>query len=221
MSNSKKLNTSPSAACNRLFSITELVDMFLNRCSTHALLNCTMVCRNWKGIISRSKSLQEQLFLKHIEVKDSITGSIRCPLINHIDWWHEFMHDRSITGSVGSRIARRVCNRDGAAANGWGHRDQSRQNVTLGMLWDLVESRLARGCVVRVQYFVHGKAVEDHQLATAHEQLLIAQGDRIRRPYTPLTPRVKTTTQQFWSKKPWGEAGFDMEAQQWVTMPKK
>lgn len=143
------------------------------------------------------------------------------PPIRRIDWWHEWLHDRSVAGKAGSWIARRVFNQDGMATNGWGHQDQSREHVTLGMLYDLVESRLFRGCLVRVQYFLYGKAVEDDQITTSDERMLIAQGDRSRRPYEDSTPRVKITTLQIWNKKPWSEAGFDMEQQQWVTMTKK
>lgn len=143
------------------------------------------------------------------------------PPIRRIDWWHEWLHDRSVAEKAGSWIARRMFNRDGTAANGWGHQDQSREYITLGMLYDLVESRLARGCLVRVQYFLRGKAVEDDPFATSNEQMLMTQGDRSRRPYTDTIPRVKITTLQVWNKKPWSEAGFDMEEQQWVTMPKR
>lgn len=143
------------------------------------------------------------------------------PPISRIDWWHEWVHDRSIVGTIGSWMARRVFSRDVVAANGWGHQDQSRQYVTLGMLWDLVESRLTRGCTARVQLFPRGKTVEEDQHATIQEKEWIAEDECDRRQFDPTTPRVKITTQQIWSRVPWSGAGFDMQSQQWVTMRKK
>lgn len=141
------------------------------------------------------------------------------PPMSRIDWWHEWTHDQPVVGNVSSWLAHIVFNQDrGPPATGWGHQDQSREYVTLGMLWDLVESRATRGCNVRVQYFPHGKAVEEDQYATSEEKHFIAEGDRRRRPYTPTTPRVKIVTKQIWNRVPWSGAGFDVEARQWVTM---
>jgi hypothetical protein len=52
-----------SSACDRFFSIHELVLAFLHKTETPVLVNCQGVCRLWKGIIDRSNTLQENLFL--------------------------------------------------------------------------------------------------------------------------------------------------------------
>jgi hypothetical protein len=55
------------------------------------------------------------------------------PPICRLDWWHNWVHDRSVVGSVGSWLASRVSRRDGEAANGWGHQDLHGQYITLGV----------------------------------------------------------------------------------------
>jgi hypothetical protein len=143
------------------------------------------------------------------------------PPICRLDWWHNWAHDRSFVGNVGSWLASRVSHRDGEAANGWGHQDLKGQHVTLGMLWDLVESRLTRGCTTRVQFFPRGKLAMNDEHATFRE---ISQGSRESTGLRPkydinwMEPRVKITTQQVWNRVPWKCAGFNMQTQQWVTM---
>jgi hypothetical protein len=146
------------------------------------------------------------------------------PPICRLDWWHNWVHDRSVVGSVGSWLASRVSSRDGEAANGWGHQDLNGQHVTLGMLWDLVESRLTRGCFTRVQFFPRGKLVSDDEHATFRERNHGGRwitGHRLPKEPGWLEPRVKITTQQVWKRIPWKCAGFHMQAQQWVTMRNK
>jgi hypothetical protein len=279
-------------ACDRFFSIPELVNLFLEQCSTKVLLNCTLVCCDWEYNIRRSKLLQEHLFLEpdgtprsetrlnpilesHFSpilchhqadtnlssgaaiarleagrncVAEDLTSTswargtsldaptrlafihdeaswrqmlVSQPPISRIDWWHEWAVDSSVAGDIKSWVARTIFNQDNLAACGWGHQDQDRQYVTLGMLWDLVESRLSRGCAVRVQYFPFGKTVEDDPYATTEERNWIARGEPSCRPYASTTPRVKIATQQIWSRTPWSQAGFDMDSKQWVTMPQK
>jgi hypothetical protein len=140
------------------------------------------------------------------------------PPLRSIDWWHEWLYDENATDDDASGATRRGFSEEAVDVDGWGHQDQSREYVTLGMLWDLVEGRLARGCLVRVHYFLEGKAVEDDPFATEAERRYIAANDSQRR-YEPSTPRVKISTQQIWNKVPWNKAGFDMTARQWVDMP--
>ena len=280
-------------ACDRFFGIPELVDIFLEQCSTNVLLNCTTVCRTWNEIIEQSPTLQQNLFLEpiagenreeyrlnpvlcshfapvlcpqllnrdlstQIAIKQLEIGH-RClpedltavpwapntsmhahkrdamiregaswrkmlvsqPPIKRIDWWHEWIHDRSAgDDNTGSWSSSRIFNQDPTAAQGWGHQEQSREYVTLGMLWDLVESRVTRGCAVRVQYFPYGKAVEEDEHATVEERSYIQRGNPDNRLYIPTTPRVKITTQQIWGKVPWAGAGFNMKRKQWLTMGK-
>jgi len=56
------------SACDRFFSIHELVSAFLHETDTPALVNCQRVCQLWKGIIDRSKTLQENLFLTPVSL---------------------------------------------------------------------------------------------------------------------------------------------------------
>jgi hypothetical protein len=277
-------------ACGQFLGISELVNIFLEQCSTNVLLNCTMVCRTWNKIINQSPTLQQNLFFEPITAGNTEEYSLnpvlsshfapvlcpellnrdlstllaikqleaghRClpedlpavswarntsmhahidnamirqgaswrnmlvsqPPIKRIDWWHEWIHDRSATDNTGSWSSSRIFDLDPTAAQGWGHEDQNREYVTLGMLWDLVESRVTRGCAVRVQYFPHGKAVEEDEHATVEERSFIQEGHPGRRLYTSTTPRVKITTQQIWGRIPWARAGFDMIGKQWLTM---
>jgi hypothetical protein len=54
-------------ACDRFFSIAELLDIFLAQCSPRVLLNCTFVCRTWSRRIRETTLLREHLFLEPIE----------------------------------------------------------------------------------------------------------------------------------------------------------
>jgi hypothetical protein len=47
------------SACDRFFSIHELVSAFLHEADTPVLVNCQRVCQLWKGIVDRSRKLQE------------------------------------------------------------------------------------------------------------------------------------------------------------------
>jgi hypothetical protein len=58
------------SACDRFFSIHELVSAFLHKADTLVLVNCQGVCQLWKGIIDRSKTLQENLFLAPVSLKE-------------------------------------------------------------------------------------------------------------------------------------------------------
>jgi hypothetical protein len=140
------------------------------------------------------------------------------PPIERIDWWHEWLYDEDATNDDVSGDTRREFSEEYVEVDGWGHQDHDREFVTLGMLWDLVEGRLARGCLVRVHYFLDGKAVEDDPFATEAERRHIAEGNN-QRPYEPSTPRVKISTQQIWNKIPWSKSGFDMTTRLWVEMP--
>jgi hypothetical protein len=141
------------------------------------------------------------------------------PPISRIDWWHQWTHDSSAAENPESWIARQVFNRDSGAAYGWGHQDQSREFVTLGMLWDLVESRMTRGCTARVHFFLNGMAAENDPDATEEEKRWVAENNWSRRPYTPTQPRITIRTQQVWSEVPWAHAGFDLKKGKWVSMP--
>jgi hypothetical protein len=140
------------------------------------------------------------------------------PPISRIDWWHQWTHNPDLAEDAGSWCAHGVFSGDDEAACGWGHQDLDGKYVTLGMLWDLVEGRMARGCTARVQFFLDGLSAEADPDAHEEEKRWFAENDLSRRPYGIATPRVKISTQQVWNKVPWAKAGFDMAAQKWVTM---
>ncbi|KAF2992982.1 hypothetical protein E8E13_000283 [Curvularia kusanoi] len=142
------------------------------------------------------------------------------PPLTRVDWWHEWLLDPNVTDEDVEWAARRGFNDDQVEVDGWGHQDRAQNFVTLGLLWDLVEGRLARNCLARVQYFLEGKAVEDDAFATEAERDFAARDDS-QRPFTQSKPRVKISTQQIWNKVPWSDAGFDMAAQRWISMPRK
>jgi hypothetical protein len=143
------------------------------------------------------------------------------PPISRIDWWHQWTHHHAAAKDPGSWIARRVFNHNSGAAHGWGHQEKGYGFVTLGMLWDLVESRMTRGCTARVQFFLNGMTAENDPNATEEEKEWAAENDESRRPYIPNQPRITIRTQQVWSKVPWAHAGFDTKKQEWVSMPLK
>lgn len=144
------------------------------------------------------------------------------PPISRIDWWHEWIHDSSAAVCAESQITRRVFDRDSDAASGWGHQDLGSEFVTLGMLWDLVESRMTRGCTARIQFFLKGlAAAEDDPHAIQEEKEWNVENDISRRPYVEGQARITIRTQQVWSKVPWAGARFHMKKKEWVSMPKK
>jgi hypothetical protein len=134
------------------------------------------------------------------------------PPISRLDWWHEWIHDKSGSWPASSDLDR---------ATGWGHQYHDKSFVTLGMLWDLVESRLTRGCTARVQFFLDGMSVDGDTDASEAEKSFIAENNESRSPYRADTPRVKISTRQVWSKVPWARAGFDGKTNEWITMRRK
>jgi len=293
MSGTQDHHAVANEACDRFFSIPELVRLFLHECTVQVLLTCTLVCNDWNEIITGTDSLQEHLFLKPASSSDGVrrklnpmlqshfapilcpslqhrkastrdaskdieTGSpcvysdiallswaqdpsldapMRCaftrgeaswrrmlvsqPPLKRIDWWHEWLYDENVTNDDAFAASKRGFDEEEVEVDGWGHQDLDREFVTLGMLWDLVESRLARGCLVRVYYFLDGKAVDNDPFATEAERRLIAENERGQRPYAPSTPRVKISTQQIWNNIPWSNAGFDMAKRLWIDMPQR
>jgi hypothetical protein len=277
----------PSNACDRFFSIAELLRIFLGNCSPLVLLNCTRVCRTWNTTIAESTQLQQSLFLEpscdksgeykinpiisshfapilgpklgddevasetvlsRFEAGNKCTSKditslpwargtsmdaptrrafadknaswrkmlVSQPPIQRLDWWHEWKHVPTATEDIQGWVARRVLV-SRRVARGYGNETEY-QAVTLGMLWDLVESRITRGCTARVQIFPRGKNVQDDEYATSAERRMIAQANVQNIPFWPDTPRVKITTHQVWSKKPWSGAGFDMRKGKWANI---
>jgi hypothetical protein len=101
------------------------------------------------------------------------------PPTSRIDWWHKYTHRRSDDRDP------RLASRDNSmyvSRHGWGHQYDIEDTVTLGMLWDLVESRMTRGCSALIQLFPNGMPVEDDAHASEEEKQLIADNDPSRSP---------------------------------------
>jgi hypothetical protein len=172
----------------------------------------------WAGDMSMKAPSRRAFAREEASWRDMLVSQ---PPISRIDWWHEWVHDEAAARDGGSWPASSVFDGDDGPAYGWGHQYHDEVFITLGMLWDLVESRITRGCTARVQFFLDGMPAEADPDAHEQEKNLFAENDLGRRSYGAATPRVKITTRQVWSKVPWARAGFDMRAQKWVTMRKK
>jgi hypothetical protein len=274
------------AACDRFFSIAELLNIFLENCSPLVLLNCTRVCRSWNTTIAGSTQLQQTLFLEpcydesgeyklnpiinshfapilgpklgdgeiaseavllQFEAGNECSSQdiislpwaretsmdaptrrafmdknaswrrmlISQPPIQHLDWWHDWKHVPTTTQDMQDWLARRGLMTQ-HVARGYGY-ETEHQAVTLGMLWDLVESRIVRGCTARVQIFPQGSSVLDDEYATNGERQFTIQAWTRHNPFAPDTPRVKFTTHQIWTTKPRSGAGFDMRKNKWAN----
>ncbi|KAK4501194.1 hypothetical protein PRZ48_007001 [Zasmidium cellare] len=219
-------------ACDRFFSIDELLTLFLESSPPLVLLNCTRVCTKWNSIIIDSPLLQQNLFLEQVEseqddatseqdstpprlnpilwqvfgpilatetephhsapettyedleslpwARDGTTLSARArtafareeaswrnmyisqPPLSRLDWWHTWT---VLQPSLTPR------------ARGWGHQDLPSTPLTLGLLWDLLESRLFRGCSARISYFVQGMDPAEDETAGKMEKFWRRRGN--------------------------------------------
>jgi len=121
------------------------------------------------------------------------------PPIFRLDWWHEWA----------------------TADNHWyadGHQDYGRncdQPITLGLLWDLSESRLRRGCTTRVLYFPNGKSPDNDPTATEEERQWAHDSTSQHHGFTSEIPRVKLMTRQRWDQLPRACEHYDMGTNRW------
>jgi hypothetical protein len=128
------------------------------------------------------------------------------PPTSRIDWWHKYTHRRSDDRDP------RLASRDNSmyvSRHGWGHQYDIEDTVTLGMLWDLVESRMTRGCSALIQLFPNGMPVENDAHASEEEKQLIADNDPSRSPYMPYEPRVVLRTRHAWTEAKLGMGGVE------------
>lgn len=125
------------------------------------------------------------------------------PPISRLDWWHIW----DVAEDPGREEA-------GWPSCGGGHQDLGDRPLQLGLLYDLVEARLRRGCRAMIQYFPEGQAVTGDRFASEHELEWAAEEDSQRR-FTATEPRVKITTEQTWDHRPSARDRFDMAASAW------
>ncbi|GIZ44668.1 hypothetical protein CKM354_000785900 [Cercospora kikuchii] len=285
-------------ACDRFFSIPELVSIFLEHASTQVLLSCQRVCLSWNETISASQRLQENLFFSptesdhddirinpvlsshfspilapppspheedneneaevmsrlergqmssssHLSLLPWAQNSsafrrreaswrnmlVSQPPICRLDWWHEWVAAScvSVDPETGNWEVRSGSRGAVDVEHGWAHQDSNNVHVTIGMLWDLVEGRIARGCWASVMYFPLGKDLQpsaggtlnaNHDAtATMREREWVQDQHSQLRGWTAAMPRVKIQTRQLWEEVPAEPVGCDMERQQWRVLP--
>jgi len=295
---------SPGEACDRFFSIDELVSIFLHQAPTTVLVNCLRVCTLWHTITTTSPVLQERLFLKPASRTRGRYGDCGCrrsgnlennctsmafesptsevvakndgneqprptrphrstPQLNPVlvdcfasvlspsvpgnsEWttYADLFNLRwAKTGTELTSRSRQAFAREEASWRrmfvcqppitrldwwhswrthdgrweGWGHQfhgSPGQEPLTLGTLWDLVESRLRRGCEVQLWYFPSGKAIEDDATAGEMEREFASWTDQ-HHGYTPKSPRVKLVTKQTWDALPTGSEMYNLDLHRW------
>lgn len=255
-------------ACNRFFSIDELLTLFLESAPPLVLLHCQRVCRKWNHIIADSTLLQQNLFLEPSDADEpprlnpilwqvfgpllatpaephhSAAGTvyedlsnlpwardgasldalsplvfareeaswrrmyISQPPIDRLDWWHTWsVIEQPITSPSETP----------QGGSGWGHQDLTSTPLTLGLLWDLLESRLYRGCEARISYFPQGQAPEDDETAGDDEREWARDPSSIFRVFDADVARVRLTTHQRWKHRPRVNEAFDLVEREWVV----
>ncbi|KAK5126801.1 hypothetical protein LTR85_009735 [Meristemomyces frigidus] len=285
-------------ACDRFFSIDELVTLLLHQAPTRVLINCQVVCTLWNTIITRSPVLQKKLFLlpstrpwedeeedygadsessetsesspaatgrkavqnvsnkKDTPTLNPVLAEMFAPILASHDLgsstWCDYSQLSSLpwakTGTQLDSRSREAFARQEASwrsmlvsqppiyrldwwhewtttdnhRSGWGHQDYGRPGnqdvpITLGMLWDLVESRLLRGCSAQILYFPEGKAPADDAMAIVEEKEWASGGHgQQHHGFTPEMPRIKLMTRQIWNQVPRG-VKFNHGTRRWQS----
>lgn len=262
-------------ACDRFFSIHEMVSYFLHTAPPLVLLKCHRVCKLWNEIISDSEICQQNLFLEPVERDDaegpmvprlnpilwecfgpvlacgtsknkpdsqpcsyedllklpwardgdSMDAPARLayargeaswremlvsqPPIRRLDWWHYWRTEDEESNAQYSMQD---------VPRGWGHQDSNGSSVTIGMLWDLIEARLKRGCQAQVLYFPKGSSVHEDETAGEVEREWEIDGSNQHRGFTTTLPRVKILTNHAWpGVEPEKCMKFSIEEDTWVS----
>lgn len=133
------------------------------------------------------------------------------PPIDRLDWWHTWEVIQELNTSPSSQED------DSASGSGWGHQDLPSTPLTLGILWDLLESRLYRGAETRVYYFPQGMDPEDDEMACVEEKLWAHDPSSQFRGFSLSIPRVKLETYQQWGYRPRANEAFDLAGREWVV----
>lgn len=127
------------------------------------------------------------------------------PPITRMDWWHSWSMDPLEIDDDEENWGR----------SGWGHQDLESEPITLGLLWDLLESRLFRECEARICYFPDGMDPAEDETASPEEVEWVKDSTSQLRGFTVEMPRVRLTTYQSWTVRPWRNHGFDFTRRQW------
>ena len=110
------------------------------------------------------------------------------PAITRLDWIYAFESSNHIALHEGYP-SRPVLSGEGIA-------HQNFEALTLGLLWDFLESRLLRGCGVSVTYFLSGGSAYDDPSAGRHEKAWETRPKST--PSEITTPRLRVEFSQIW-----------------------
>lgn len=128
------------------------------------------------------------------------------PPIHQLDWWHTWDTAKCTEGNIGSN----------PVMSGDGHGRTYDKTVTLGMLWDIIEARLTRGCSCQMTLFLSGCPIEDEPTASASQKSWARiPGSRSRRGFVATAPRIRLDTHQEWIVEPSMYQRFDVQQRSW------
>jgi hypothetical protein len=119
------------------------------------------------------------------------------PPVTRLDWIHDWKYENFERGA------------------GVSHQDYT-QAATMGMLWDLVEALLVRGCVARVKFLPRGGDVQEDSYFSIDVKLLAKRPEESHRFPGPNVPRIVVRTLHAWPDNgPQPGYVFDMQTRAW------
>ena len=105
--------------------------------------------------------------------------------------------------------------------SGTGHQFDYSEYVTIGALWDILESRLIRGCSSEVTFYVAGESIDSDLAASPSERRWEASERAMARGFTITLPRLKIRTLQIWpGDGPSMYQKFDVQQNRWDVQDK-
>lgn len=130
------------------------------------------------------------------------------PPIRHLDWWHEWQSEDRNSEEQYSRHP---------ITSGSGHeRLFVEAGITLGILWDALESRLLRGCSIQVTFFVAGGSPDTDPSASDDERSWQRNTRAIQAGFGITLPRVRVRSWHVWpGKGPSVYQRFDVQTNIW------
>lgn len=115
------------------------------------------------------------------------------PPIRQLDWWHQWECEARMTEQAYAHLPK---------VQGTGHEYNYKDNVTIGVLWDLIESRLLRECTTTLSFFVAGGSTLRDPAAFSKEKAMESIPRLAARPrnvgLSIASPRVILRSTQVW-----------------------
>lgn len=112
------------------------------------------------------------------------------PPIKALDWWHEWESANRQTEPRSSHLPVRA---------GTGHEQTlGYYYITLGMLWDILEPRLLRGCSAQVSFFVAAVSPDDDPTAGDAERMWFRKPRHPKQGSRAIVPRIRVRSQHVW-----------------------